>query len=193
MTYIPEGHGEAVVTIDIPGDAGPALTIFGFAYDVATPASTVASDLATALQSPSGIRLFLNANHTLESVLVRCRADAGDPLIAEAAIGQVGMTSGAMPPPQVATLIQKISGRAGRKNRGRMYLPSPAESVLDDDGNYLSGTMTTFQNAADFFMGQLDTAGYPMAILHTSPLDAATAVVSLNVRSKCATQRRRLR
>lgn len=193
MSVIPVGHGEAVVTLTIPGDAGPALNIFGFAYDVATPAATVASDIAGVLSSTSGYRGLLPSVVTLSSVLVRCRADAGDPLVAEETISLAGSLAGNTPPPQTALLIQKITGRAGRKNRGRMYIPANDESILNDAGVYGSTETAGFQTKADSFLAALDTAGYPMVLLHTSVADAPTDVVSLVVQSKVATQRRRLR
>lgn len=193
MSVIPIGHGEAVVELGLRGEAGPALNIFGFAYDVNTPAQTVADDIAGVLDNDPGYRGLLSVEVDINSVLVRCKADAGEPLIAEATIGLAGTVAGGSPPPQVALLIQKITGRAGRVNRGRMYIPAPSEANVDETGRYTSAQTAAFQADADAFLSQLDTAGYPMALLHTDPAISPTDVVSLRVDNLVATQRRRLR
>lgn len=98
-------------------------------------------------------------------------------------------------PPNCATLIKKRSNLGGRKNRGRMFLPSPTEAGTDELGG-LSGTqlddVTNF--AAAFLLELQETNGVTrVVILHTDEADAPTTVESMVPDPKIATQRRRMR
>lgn len=115
-----------------------------------------------------------------------------------------GASAGTYMPPQVCVLVKKTTGNAGRKNRGRTYVPfaSPIASVAENghiDNAYRNG----FQDAMDTFLAGLVTAGAPMCIAnktfnqalpphHVTHIDSGPLVVGYTVEGVVATQRRRL-
>ena len=98
-----------------------------------------------------------------------------------------------MAPPNVATLITKNTSFAGRQNRGRMYMPPLTDGVISTGGIITEADRLLVQGGATQFLADLAASSIPMVILHTDPAVTPTAVNSLSVASKVATQRRRLR
>lgn len=193
MSFIPTGYGEVSVEITIPGDAGPAYNVFGVDPGTPNDISNTADAIETALSSASGYRALLATGATVQGFVYRERLDATNVAIEERTIGLAGVQPGTLLTPQVALLIQKITGLAGRQNRGRMYMPTLAEDNVDDGGFLIAGALSAFQAAADQFDSDLDLSAVPMTILHTSPAVTPSQVSSLQVSPKVATQRRRLR
>lgn len=105
---------------------------------------------------------------------------------------QAGGISGTVAPPNVAFLLEKTAALGGRQNRGRMYLPGVSSSDFDGDGDVGSTRLTGLNGAATSFLAGLDTITAPMVILHNTASDP-TPVTGINVDSRLATQRRRLR
>lgn len=100
-----------------------------------------------------------------------------------------------MCPPNTAILIKKLTNSAGRKNRGRMYVPGTPESITDNVGDIGSSNETGFNTALGLFFNQLilvpNVLG--LVLLHSDDLDAPTPITGFKVDRKVATQRRRLR
>jgi hypothetical protein len=95
-------------------------------------------------------------------------------------------------PPNCAILCRKVSGVGGRGNRGRFYVPFACdESGVSQNGQIDGAVVTATQAACDGLLADLDTAGVPMCILHTGA-GVPARVISMNVDSLIATQRRRL-
>jgi hypothetical protein len=104
--------------------------------------------------------------------------------------------AGEFPPPNCSLLVRKNTGRAGRKERGRMYWPlfSILDADVDDTGIIdptVLGVITG--NIADF-KEQLDLSPFvdDIVLLHESA-ETPTVVISWGVESLLGTQRRRLR
>lgn len=106
-------------------------------------------------------------------------------------------------PSNVALLIRKITGRGGRRGRGRLYVPWLLnDSDVDDVGNISGTERASCQAAADAWLADLAAAApagpnAPMYVLHssggsTSP-GSPNEVTGLVVDGLVATQRRRLR
>lgn len=95
-------------------------------------------------------------------------------------------------PPQVAILIKKVTGLGGREGRGRMYMPGYSETNINGDGSLGSTPLADLQTQADAFYTALQTGDLQMVLLHNSAT-VPTDVLSLQVDSRVATQRRRLR
>lgn len=193
MSFIPTGYYEAAVEIVIPGDAGPAYVVFGGDGSVLGSASNIDLALQAVLVNVGGFISMVPSADSIGDVTVRYTTSPGVTEISESTLAAPGLAGGTPPPPQVCTLIQKVSGLAGRKNRGRMYLPAVDEGQIGTDGIYLAATLGPLQTFATQFLADLSSSSIPMAILHTSPADTPTPVSSLNVSAKVATQRRRLR
>lgn len=101
--------------------------------------------------------------------------------------------TGAIAPPQVASLVRKRTALRGKENQGRMYFPCLlSDGEIDDSGNISSGTFTDLITHADEWLAGLDLADLTMCILHTTSSDP-TPVLALSVDQTIATQRRRLR
>lgn len=193
MTFIPEGFAEVTVQINIPGDAGPAFNIFGVQRDPLASAEDIAINVADTLNNVPGYTQIFSNQATIELITVRNKLGDGSIQIHEETANFPGTNAGAVAPPQVAVLLQKSTGLAGRSNRGRMYAPAIVETQIDDAGRILAANLAGMQNAANNFLADLSTNNVPMVILHDSPALAPTTVTALNVAPVVATQRRRLR
>lgn len=104
-------------------------------------------------------------------------------------------------PPQNAVLVRKRTALGGKRFRGRFYLPPAwfSESGVDHLGN-LSGGLSPFIDRVDTLMEDFDAAGLDPVLLHSpseaspeDPVPPPTLITSLQVQTRIATQRRRLR
>jgi hypothetical protein len=116
----------------------------------------------------------------------------GPPLELDSTSGAgTGGRGGAAATPQVSFLIRKRTGFAGRKFRGRMYVPCVLEADVDDVG-LVSGTaqslLATFAAAVQ---GPGTSHIDQMVLLH-SDSTAPTPIVDFTIEKMVATQRRRL-
>jgi len=191
--HTPVGFAEAVVEFQIPGDAGPALVVTG--HDVSSLATGVA--VLDAIDEPwdnsPGLLTHLLNTITLTTLTVRWQASAGPQTLLTRTLNRTPAGSGSAESPQVALLAQKVSGFAGRQNRGRMYVPGLGQDQVDNAGLITSSALVNF--AADFAgaLSTWSTNNADLVILHTDSAVTPTPVVALEVSPKCATQRRRLR
>lgn len=99
---------------------------------------------------------------------------------------------GAAAPPNVSVLVTKVTASGGRKGRGRFFVPGFPEGLIDAGGVVNPTQLTTMQGDFDAFLDNINTAGFPVVLLHgdsTTP----TTVTDLIVAPLVATQRRRLR
>lgn len=115
-----------------------------------------------------------------------------------------GERGGASVPSNCALLVRKKTALGGRANQGRCYIPGvlPVAGV-DDVGNIDPNQVSLLQGYADSWLALLTTpaSGNPqsnMQVLHTpDPVTGSqlipTPVIDLQVDSRIATQRRRLR
>lgn len=193
MPFIPVDFALIEVELTIPGDAGPAFLTFGVGPVTAFNAQEVAVIVADALNNADSIRNTMHTSTIQTKVTARRRISASAVAIGELDVNVPGVQGGDAISPQVALLVSKTSGLAGRQNRGRMYIPGQSETNVDGAGVVLPTFRTTAQNAVDVLLGDLDTLETPMVILHVDPADTPTPVTALTVRNKVATQRRRLR
>lgn len=187
---IPDGNGEAVCSITLPGDAGPGLVVFGFEWDnLATP-----DDVAASIAEIFGDHIMNRLSDETALVKVRCVInDAGTELEGVWTGNDPGLSTAPATTPQVALLLRKTTGLAGREHRGRMYLPGVPENAVETSGAIDPSFLSDTQSSVNTFMSDLTTAGHPMLLFHSDIATPADTVVSLLVDGKCATQRRRLR
>jgi hypothetical protein len=102
-------------------------------------------------------------------------------------------------PPNVSYLIRKPTPLAGRRYRGRMYIPFVASNDGSQTGQLTGGALTLLSTAAAALRTNLvTTPAYALSLrlLHaTSPLSATpppTTIPALVASGVVATQRRRL-
>jgi len=106
----------------------------------------------------------------------------------------LGGQSGDQLPPQVCGLITWRTGFIGRNQRGRIYLPAPAES-LNNAGQVATSLKDSYAAFADAMLTQPDVTGlisaFNLCILHRETL-TSTDVVSYTIANDFKTQRRRV-
>lgn len=99
---------------------------------------------------------------------------------------------GTAAPPNVALLLRKDTGLAGRPNRGRMYLPGIPEAEFNVAGSLVPTFVADANVAAEAFFDKLVADDVPLLLHHRGP-NTFTAVSSLTADGVVATQRRRVR
>jgi hypothetical protein len=193
MSLIPAGFAEATLEVTIPGDAGPAFVVTGHDFGPAVNAQIIADALAAVYGTATNLRSIMGVDATLSKVTVRANFAGPDLFVGEAVINAAGLEVRQLLPPQNAVLFQKLSGLAGRRNRGRMYVPAIPEDLVDMAGMLDSGYLSNCQAAATSLLAEYSAAALPLVILHDDAAFAPTDVSALEVSPKVATQRRRLR
>jgi len=105
-----------------------------------------------------------------------------------------GGQSGDQLPPQVCGLISWRTGMIGRNQRGRIYVPAPAES-LNDAGQVAVGLQDAYADFATAMLTQPDATGlvdaFNLCILHRADL-TSDDVTGFVIRNDFKTQRRRV-
>lgn len=187
---IPDGKGECVATFTTSGDAGPALNVWGFEWDNLTTPDDVAASIAAIYNTEVMVGLTNTVALTNVRVVIN---DAGTLLEGVWTGSHQGDVTADGASPQVAYLVRKTTGLAGREHRGRMYWPGCDEQSITASGAIAPTALTNLQTNADDFLAALLAADHPMILLHTDIGTPVDTVVSLKVDPKCATQRRRLR
>jgi hypothetical protein len=135
----------------------------------------------------------LTTDVSLTTLDIRWQAAAGDAVSITRSVSIGGGEPTSAAPPQVTYLLQKITGFAGRKNRGRMYLPGVSETHVGPNGQITGAKLTELAGLAAAALSNWATNGAELVILHTDPADTPRPVVELSPSTLSATQRRRLR
>jgi hypothetical protein len=108
-------------------------------------------------------------------------------------VGGIGIEAYA---PNTAILVRKVTAGGGRRERGRMYIPGPAETAIAGGGELLPATVLALQGALDNFHTALDTGGLPPVLLHAlgaTVVPPPSTILSFEVQSRIGTQRLRNR
>lgn len=102
-------------------------------------------------------------------------------------------TSGATP--QVATLWHKTTALGGRAGRGRLYLPGVPENAVSSAGVLDNAFVVAHAGVWNALLTAMALGSYDGVVLHGagSPISTPTPITTINLQSKVATQRRRLR
>lgn len=201
---IPQHFAQVLHSFSLSGDPEPFAITYGVQVED-PPLATDATGLATSLSG-----LFIsNVIPNVSSLITLIGTEViyqGDPPPAPPVVGAVASTTaggntGATPlvPQNTAFLIHKRTSLGGRKGRGRCYLPGVAEGQVDNVGVVASATVGSFNTALAAWrtaiVSSSDFVG--MVVLHDdaslTPLPAPTLVTSINMDTRVATQRRRLR
>lgn len=105
----------------------------------------------------------------------------------------VGTQTATAPSPAVSVGVKKNTTYAGKKYRGRMYLPAGylTEATVSNGGVITSGTVDDIQTIMDNYLADINAGDAPMYLLHGSGLIDPTPVSFLTVRGNVRTQRRR--
>jgi len=197
---IPDGFGQVIHQLRLVGDLEPMAVTYGIKVDGGgvTAPDTLADGLHEAFYTAWNVNM--SNQYTLYQTEVKWKDVALADVSVVVHVEPKVMTSTASPCPQnVAFLIQKLSGMAGRRNRGRMYVPGvneanvgPSGLLLGTEQSGLNTKLAAWCTTLSTSIGQCDG----MAILHSTGLSGApapTMVNSLLCDALVATQRRRLR
>lgn len=195
---VPIGYSLVQWRLKCAGDSEEMLT--GLAYQWAGPApGEVERDFAAALFA--GVMPSLTVEYSLLGARIVQGSDGPDLIYTVDLATPVngGVTSGSCPP-NTSFLIRKGTGQGGRRNRGRMYIPGVPREAIFANGDIATTTVTGLQTRVDDLQDgpTLVDAGFTTPVLlhglGLSPTPVSpTPVTSLNVQTKVATQRRRLR
>jgi hypothetical protein len=201
-TVIPNRYAHCTTFIQGPNVNTDCAVTFGL-YRAPVSASADASkeDMFDSFRLAS-INLWsasLGQGYTLNGLRMVGRED-GDLYQFDAGLSLTGASTNPIAPPQVALLVKKTTNGAGRKNRGRMYLPGIIErTAIDGSGQVAAGYLAAVQGRLDTFLDELENGpvlstadAFHMVVLHgdaTTP----TRVTSLRAQALMATQRRRIR
>jgi hypothetical protein len=190
----PPGFAQVRLVWTLSGDLEPFNTLFGVSNDSDVSAAAVAQNVADAFVIAfSGSEMATGSS--LQRVDAQLGQDGGEGPVGTSIQNYIGTSGGACLPQNCAGLIHKRTALAGRKGRGRMYLPSffLPEASIDSIGALNSALVTNLTNSINSFLSGLTTEGVPMVLFHESSPPSPTLVTSLQVDPIIATQRRRLR
>lgn len=202
---LPVGFADGFWRIRIVED--PNEMVCTMSFDLPNPPTQ--SD-ANALMAAFGTRIMPKVTNvvTLEGFHVIYQNDSLNQVAVDsnsAAVAGTGTGGASIVPVNCAVLIRKRTGFAGRRNRGRMYVPGISEVDVNGPGVIGSTAVAGWQTAVNSFYS--DISAYGPVIVHSviceqgeqghtgahSPVPGPpTPILSLEVDDRIATQRRRL-
>lgn len=198
---IPVGFGQCThIFAGSSLDTGAAV-VFGFEHD----SSTVPETAAAALHDAWGDEIMpqlVNVVQLTQTIVKFGPDDVGPSAEFNAVVTGGDASPGA--PANTAYLVTKTTALGGRRGRGRMYLPGVDETEVGGDGVVTPAKLTGLDTAIQAWfarvialpwLGSLQLLHEPSApgTENPSPEPPPTAIITLTVQQKVATQRRRLR
>lgn len=166
---IPAGAGIASFEVDNAYDTGPMFITLGVRPSVAPW-----GDLHTkVLRVMFGRHIMPNLGiaQKFRGVTARIRQDGGgdDIWVSSQTPEIAGGVAQSILPQNSAFLARKITARAGRRGRGRWFVPGVPENSVDDGGTLTAGAVTAMNTALANFLAGI-TAPDPADGLAVTPL-----------------------
>lgn len=203
MLIIPPGFGQVSWRFTLTGDPEPIIFTMGVDLGDAAGDFQTACNRATNCFTTAWAVSDISNQYSFMGTTLRVGQDGAPPLIFETNPGAyTGTFTGAILPQNCAFLVRKLTASAGRRNRGRFYLPpfGVGEGSVDAKGVIDSSGVTNIQNRVNAFRTAListATIELPPVILHSTgslpTVPAPTPITAFTVDPIIATQRRRLR
>lgn len=193
---IPPGFAHVVVELALDGDSEPMVNTFGIELsETATPVET-ADNIMTAFATR--FDSVVANGYSVTACDLYVGQDGGSNLVFSSTAAPIVFAgTGNSLPQNCAALVRKRTDLAGRRGRGRFYVPGVEETSVSAVGVLSNTYLTAWQAAADAFLDDLETDGTPMVVLHRSEgigvEPVPTPIVALVVDERIATQRQRLR
>lgn len=208
--WIPPGYGHVVHSLLLANDSEPMAVTYGVEWDFTDPpAAGVAQTVITDLHDAFGDEIcagILPPDYTLTTseIYWRTTADPAEALAVAVAVGnRPGVAGGAPLPQNTALLVHKRTEAAGRRGRGRFYLPGASEQSTNPNGSLVGSYHAVIQTELNQFLARVNASPglQGMAVLHSTTLptdDPLTLpppypVTTLVLDASVSTQRRRLR
>ena len=200
---IPTGFGQASQSFINTGDPDPWYITWGVDLrEVGGDFQSTANDLAQVFAAFWAGRFSTQTR--ISELTLRVGQDGGPSLVYTANLDVPGTSTAAKLPQNCSLLIHKMTERAGRPGRGRLFVPNVLrESDVNDVGVLDSGLWSELTNTAQGW--SLAMAGFgdealdppaQMVLLHNTGAPGGTVpdtVTKLTVDPRISTQRRRLR
>jgi len=188
---IPDNYGSVAFHHTLAATGELNVTTVGFHNTPIDDAATVAGTLATIWDND--MTAGLSDQWTFDGAYVLLSIGG----VMQSAFGTVnnpGAVAGAPPSPAIAVGIKKETSYAGKKYRGRFYLPAGflLEGHISAGGIIDAADVTDIQTQIDNVKADMNAGGYPMYLLHNDAT-APTPIDAVIVRSAVRTQRRRQR
>jgi hypothetical protein len=198
---IPPGFLHAVYELTCVGDPEPMVVTCGHEIDSVSGSSS--ADAPDDLMQSFGdeVMPIVSSQYVLQAVTTYSGNDGPTIVNTSTLPTQVGGASNTCLPPNTSYLVRKRTDLAGRRGRGRMYVPGVPEATVDHVGIVTASTVTVVQAAFTAWF-EILTAGagarlYPPVVLHRTEgigdEPPPTPVLSFLVENKVATQRKRMR
>lgn len=201
---VPVGEVQIVLRWLSSGDPEEMISTIGAS---GVPEGDTLQEMAVALQALTQTNLspanLMYTGWTFQGVTLYRAQDGGGAEVAESNSPVVGSAGGQTLTSNTALLVKKQTALSGRRNRGRMYLPpfSLGEGAVSNNGtidsqahNEVSNQITAWFNAVQTYLGTED-----LVLFHSLGGSSGTEVLpstpisSLQLDTKVATQRRRMR
>lgn len=189
---IPDGYANIQYTFDtIAGQ--DALTAIGVRLADPFDEELLLDDVVAAFED----NLTPFVQDGFHGTLVRAQIGTSTPgelIVFERAPWAGGSSTGAGLPPNVSTLLKKLTPRGGRKGRGRMFLPPMSEDGVDAFGIISESQFAALATAATAFLSDLITSDQVIecVLFHTDAPDLPEVITTLVPATRIVTQRRRL-
>lgn len=195
--YNPLGFAQVKLIWTLTGDPEPMVVVFGVENVPTLTADEVANEVRSAW-STEVPAAQLSSAYTFRGCEAQLGTEVGEGGSVGVATVAVAGTGGLAPLPQnCALLAHKRTSLAGRKHRGRMFLPAGylPEGAVSAVGVIDPANITGFGGLLTAFLANLATAPneLPMHVFHSDSGLPPTAVTTLVMDPVVATQRTRLR
>lgn len=144
--------------------------VFHYKIPAGTPVNVTLSDAVfTALKSRwnSNLAALCSSSTTFTGVNLRDLRDQGFPLVPSTGASAAGTapTTDTLPR-QIAACLTVRTGKAGRKFRGRMYMPGFAEVANDVNNHMTAAAKTALDSFAANFLSSANVSGLAMGVAH---------------------------
>jgi len=208
--FIPPGYGHVIHSLSLVGDSEPMAVTIGILNDIDSfetdAGAQAACDQMHAAFGSEIMDLVPNVyTHTQTELFYRRESEtSSDPThVAVSSGSTVGGASGAPLPQNCALLVHKRTSVAGRRGRGRCYIPGPEEGQVSAAGVVLNVVVADWQDHLDAWLAAIVASANiaTAVVLHSTTLTipdpddlpSPYTITNLVMDSTIATQRRRLR
>lgn len=195
---VPPGYAQGILRWRVTDDPEEMIVTIGLdVSEFESDPDAAASKLAGAWTAGHAAASFY-VGWTFVGATVRYGSDGGTGLVGERIVNLAGTAVGETPPQNVAVLAQKLTGLAGRRNKGRMYFPPAfvSEAAINKNGVIQPASLTAIQTGLTSFFTELTVTAppsLPPVLFHSEAPTVPTPITQFLAQAVVATQRTRLR
>ena len=195
MPEIPDQFAQINHVLSLTGDNEEMMVTMGLNLNSTESTDDLAVVNAAFTAFANRFKAFLYSAYTFKRIDARINRGAGIISVSSSATPVAGTGSSQPLPQNCAYLIHKQTAAGGRTGKGRWYLPSAAEGVVDSVGNIDGATITAMNTACASYLSDMSAISgvNSVTLLHSLVGDIPNDIVSMVLDGKIATQRRRLR